>query len=144
MVGKVAAVVLVLASIGAQGCGLTCNDIYAPSGVSVAFDTGSLVAGLYEIEMQGFNQFAFCVVELPFEEGDIVSCTTNASLGLSEDGLGIIGMTAFSFAPDSFSITATVDGTFVRDQFYTPEYDEDEPNGRNCGVRRVTNVTFAL
>ncbi len=136
-------VMALVAATCLQGCGLSCNLMYAPSSTSVELDGGDWPAGTWEIELNGYNQIAMCVVTLP-DDGGLVSCTGNATLELDEAGERIASIRAEGFAPESFQAQLYRDGLLVAERSLTPEYDTDEPNGKGCGLRKVTTVEFSL
>lgn len=126
------------------GCGLSCNDMWAPSSTYLEVIGGDGSAGRYQLELSGYGQVAMCVVDLPADDDELISCTSNAMLTLSEDGTAIVGMLATSFAPDNFEATLFIDGERIADDHYAPDYAVDEPNGKNCGERKTADVTLAL
>jgi hypothetical protein len=127
------------------GCNFTCNQMNAPSRVTVAFDEGrTWEPGVWEIEADGYTHHAMCVVALPYVEGDLVSCTGNAELVLSDDGAGILALEASNFEPESFAVRVERDGGPVGDESFAPEYAIDEPNGKGCGDRAQATVQMSL
>ncbi|MBX2798257.1 MAG: hypothetical protein KTR31_11325 [Myxococcales bacterium] len=136
---------LILGAVAAlaTGCGLSCTLMYAPSSTAVDIEGGDWTAGIYEIEIQGYNQFAMCVVTLP-SDGSEPACTGNASVDLDASGEQILGFTALEFAPDSFLLELKRDGELLATEDYTPDYDVDTPNGEGCGQRRTAVVDLLL
>jgi len=126
----------------ATGCGLSCTEIYAPSSIYLEVVGGDGSPGRYQLELNGYSQVAMCVVDLPAADDELISCTSNAMLTLSDDGTAIVGMLATDFAPEGFEATLLIDGERVADDFYAPDYAIDEPNGKNCGERKTADVTL--
>lgn len=126
---------LAVLSTQLAGC-WSCNLMYSPSTVTFTFAERAWAPGLWEIEVNGYNQGALCVVTLPWVEGDVVSCTASAALTFDEQG-GIATFSAYEFAPESFGLMVLQDGATVHDEHIEPVYDVSEPNGKNCGERYV-------
>lgn len=140
---RILPVAAVLSCLAAMGCGLSCTDMYAPSGVVVEVDGGTWTPGRYELELNGYNQFALCVIDLPDDGALPPACTANAEVVLDEAGEAIVMFYAENFAPEGFSVELRRDGEVVAEDQVVPAYEVDEPNGPGCGERRVATVTFS-
>lgn len=127
------------------GCHFSCTQMSTPSRVTVAFDEGrTWKPGVWEIEADGYTQHAMCVLALPYVEGDLVSCTGNAEIELSEDGTRILSFGASNFTLESFSVRLDLDGEPAGDESFAPEYAVDEPNGQGCGERSQATVQMSF
>jgi len=128
----------------ATGCGVSCTAMYAPDSTYLEVVGGDGSPGRYQLELDGYGQVAMCVVDLPAADDELISCTANAMLTLTEDGTAIVGMLASEFAPEGFEATLLIDGERIADDRYAPDYAVDEPNGKNCGERKTADVTLRL
>lgn len=130
---------LLLASLvvlTAPGCVLECNAMYAPDNLEIVLNPALTDAGSWEIVLEGDLETT-CAVVLPLAEGEVATCDNDAvSLLISASGDAIEGVSLFGYAPDSHTISFSLDGTLVSSHDLEPEYELDEPNGKGCGERR--------
>jgi hypothetical protein len=134
-----AAAPLALASCG----GLACNEMYAPSGLSIGFEAADWPAGAYAVEVEGVA----CTVTLPSEDGG-ATCDADSApyleLMLTSGGDAIQSAWYYEDAPDPVSIRVSRDGTVIFEDDISPDYTVDEPNGKGCGERTSAAITVAL
>jgi len=130
------------------GCELTddvsCNAMYAPSGVAITFSADDWEAGEWVVEVDGER----CTVSLPSTDAG-VSCEQGdgfamLDLYLSTDGTGIDGGWLSESTPEALEITLFRDDVPVYDVTLQPSYEVDEPNGPGCGERSYADVEIAL
>ena len=127
------------------GC-RSCTLLYSPSMLTVAVDGGVLQAGLYEIEVSeipfGGYETAMCVVQLPWDNGDPVNCTSNAYLDVQQDE--IRGIITTNFVPERFTVTVLRDGEPLAQEDFEAAYATNYPNGKGCGIRYSGSVILAI
>jgi len=114
------------------GCplaGKNCNDMYAPSGVDVAFLSDTWAPGLWELEVEGET----CVFTLP--GADDVDCSTVLWPRFDADRTRMEAVFLSEQTPDVVEIVLTRDGVEVDAVSVQAIYVQDEPNGPGCGVR---------
>lgn len=151
--------ILPVVLLGVPGCVGFCTDLYAPGIVTVNLDALDWAEGRYAIALQGYNEHALCVVDLPAPWTDpdpsldmgpltteptlqpLVDCTSNLTIELSADGTSIVAVYALDFAPASFQVTVRRDGETLTEQSFTPDYDVTEPNGEGCGTSSDATVS---
>jgi hypothetical protein len=121
-------------------CGLSCTQMSAPSQVTLQFEGMVWTPGRYELEVNGYNQFGMCVVDLP-ASGVEPSCTNNATLELDPTGEHVVSFLVRDFDPGNFGLEVLRDGEEVLSEQFVPDYEVDEPNGPGCGKRSQAMLT---
>lgn len=121
--------------LAAPGCVHTCTLMYAPDNLEIVLNPTLADVGSWEIVLEGDLE-ASCAVVLPLVEGEVATCDKNeVNLLISEAGDAIEGISLFGYAPESLTVSFSLDGTLVSSHDLEPEYDVDEPNGEGCGER---------
>lgn len=121
--------------------GLACNAMYSPDQVLIDFGSFEFEPGAWSLQIDA-EEVITCDFDLPADDL-ILNCDGAEVYGtLSNDGLHIDELNVWEFAPADFSVSLSLDGELVAEQDFSPEYDEDEPNGEGCGVRQFASVAF--
>jgi hypothetical protein len=123
---------LLVATALAVGCGLSCTEMYVPSGFSVGFEASSWPAGHYEIELSGDVE-ALCSVELPAEDPNPSEPCDVDGVELSTEQHALAWLAVRDPLPEYLHVTVLLDGVQLASQVFEPRYDVMEPNGPGCG-----------
>lgn len=125
------------------GCpGRMCTDMYVPDSVLIDFEADGFEAGDWEVVVGDHA----CTLVLPGTEADI-ECDSDAielEVRLTADGAGISEVLLTESAPASLPVEVLHDGAVVFSDDLSPTYEEDEPNGKGCGITRHGSATVAL
>ncbi len=131
---------MILFLLGIAGCGevgQACTLMYAPNTLSIKVTEASDWNGEIEASVSGDARTISCTFV-----GGIGNCDDNESQ-ISVDG-SLLSLTLWDFAPEIAELIITVDGSEVVSENLQPDYEEDEPNGEGCGVRRFGTSVLSL
>ncbi len=133
-----------LAPLLLNGCQeLSCNLMYAPSGVGLTFEATSWEEGEWLVEVGS----QACTVILPASAGSVVcedGDVARLEVSTTSAGDGIEGAWLMEEAPAELEVRFSLDGELVYEEILTPEYSVDEPNGEGCGERTYAEVDVDL
>lgn len=144
---KTALLLLSVATLAAcDGVGQACNLMYAPSNLTLSIDAEDdyWEEGSWLVEVDDLS----CEFTLPADEATL-QCFEDIGaelidLTFSADGTTLESIRVEAYAPDSIELSLSLDGTEVFTETLSPTYTEDEPNGTNCGIRRVASEELEL
>lgn len=133
---------VLLFTTGCEVLGQSCNLMYAPDNVVVALSASAWPEGVWEVEAEGET----CTVTLPGDGSDLSCSGMVLGVQVANGGAGLTSFSLFDAAPEQFDVVIRVDGVEVLSEVVTPEYVEDEPNGKGCGERQsgAANLTIVV
>ena len=130
---------LLAATAAASGCVTqSCTLMYSPSSLQVEFDPGLSDVGEYRVELDGVG----CTLAIPYDEAAPPVCDDFAYIDW--DDTAVLGIRLEEQVEDAMELRVLLDGTEVHAETIEPDYDEDEPNGEGCGVRRSAVVVVSV
>ena len=139
---------MVVLGVPLAGCGpvlggQVCTLMDAPSQLRVHLDGEADVPGDYAIEVEAAGRVvASCEATVPLAESfDALCGTRSESRILGQPGAGLDGL-ILSETVDELTVRVFRDGEELVEETFAPDYEEDEPNGKGCGVRRTGEITL--
>ncbi|MEL6346713.1 MAG: hypothetical protein AAFV53_26605 [Myxococcota bacterium] len=124
------------------GCDLfyghACTLMYVPDQVVLNLNNVDFSEeGLYEFRVQGDGDVIVCQID---PESTTNFCRDNSSsYEIFDDSMTL---RAWDFAPDSLTVTMSIDDVERHSDTIALEYQEDEPNGEGCGVSYYAEATI--
>jgi len=117
----------------ATGCGLSCTEMWVPSGFELTFEASSWAAGDYEIVLSGDVETS-CAVTLPADDtsGPGEDCGSH-DVKITFDAHAIDAVFIYEPLPEYLHVSVLLDGVEIAAQVFEPSYDVTEPNGPGCG-----------
>lgn len=129
----------VLGLIVLPGC--TCDLVLYKGSLNLDFSEPIAAPGLLEISVsEDLN--AYCAVQLPLDEADSPMCepldssefdlTLFQFLTLTEDGLGVAGISYTEVSPETISLQILHDGVVLHDAEHTLDYEAVSEGHGGC------------
>jgi hypothetical protein len=134
---------LVLSTALTVGCGLSCTEMYVPSGFALDLEASSWLEGLYEIELSGDVE-ALCAVTLPAPSAVIWEPCDVDGVEMSYDEHALREVFMRDPLPEYVHVTVLLDGVELAAQAFEPRYESTEPNGPGCGESVNANDELSL
>jgi hypothetical protein len=131
-------VIALLAALG--GCAQTCNAMYAPNTLTIAFDPALAAEGAWVVRLSDADdaEIGTCT----WSPGEAADCGDSAvELTIADDTVVALSMWEPPGGPYRLRVVH-VDNVVV-DEEITPEVEVDEPNGKGCGEREQQTATVS-
>lgn len=125
------------------GCGLTCTEMYVPSGFRVDFEAASWPAGSYEVELDGDVQ-AHCAVTLPTDDPRVWEPCDVQGVEISYDEHALLEVFVRDPLPEYLHVTVLLDGVELAAEAFEPTWESTEPNGPGCGESINASATLVV
>jgi len=133
-----------LFALFATGCGLTCTEMWVPSGFELIFEASSWASGDYEIVLSGDVEHS-CAVTLPADDtsGPGEDCGSD-DVDFQYDAHTIDSIFVYEPLPEYLHVTVLLDGAEIAAGTFEPSYEITEPNGPGCGETIFATDTLTL
>jgi hypothetical protein len=138
-----------LCTLSLCGCGVSsesCADETYVDTIQIQFAPELTQSGDYQLNFASGPVNGSCNVTVG---GTVIEPCTSSHLSVEgKDSSGLVVLSTlrawFDYAPFTFDLSLAKDDVNLTTQTITPQFVEDEPNGKGCGIQRQAVVPLTV